>query len=144
MAARQEYMDTGYGPMDDEHRAISAQLRALMGAVNAEEVEEAKTILRAVLTSVASHFAHEERLMEQGNYPKTTRHREAHRTFLADAGQFAVELDQNGISSKFRRWVLTRLVSWFQFHIVANDVELGFFLRARAGREEIETRCPAR
>jgi hemerythrin len=143
MVVRQEYMDTGYGPIDDEHRSISEQLRALLAAVNAADVEQTRAVAHVVLRNVASHFAHEERLMDQWKYPKAARHRDAHANFLKDAAQFSAELDASGITPTFRRWVLTRLASWFRFHIIANDVELGMFLREQARRSTVTSPCPA-
>jgi hemerythrin-like metal-binding protein len=134
MAVRQEYMDTGYGPIDEEHRSISEQLRTLLAAVNADDVEQTRAIAHVTFKHVASHFAHEERLMDQWKYPKAARHRDAHANFLRDAGQFSAELDAGGITPTFRRWALTRLGSWFKFHVIANDVELGMFLREQARR----------
>jgi hemerythrin len=134
MAVKQEYMDTGYAPIDDEHRSVSEQLRALLAAVNADDLEQTRAISGVIFRNIASHFAHEERLMEQLKYPKAARHHEAHTNFLKDAKQFSAELDASGITPGFRRWVLTRLPSWFNFHIIANDVELGMFLRDQAKR----------
>jgi hemerythrin-like metal-binding protein len=142
MAIRQAYMDTGYGPIDEEHRSISEQLRALLAAVEADDVAQTRAVCHVVLKHVASHFAHEERLMEQWKYPKAERHGEAHANFLRDAAQFAADLDANGLTPAFRRWVLTRLLSWFNFHIIANDVELGMFLREQARRTTAASPAP--
>jgi hemerythrin-like metal-binding protein len=134
MSRNPEYMDTGYVPIDEEHRSISEQLRALVAAVNAADLAQTRALSHVIFKNVASHFAHEERLMAQWKYPKTARHAEAHANFLKDAGQFAAELESAGITPNFRRWVLTRLLPWFKFHIIANDVELGMFLREQARR----------
>jgi hemerythrin len=132
MSRHQEYMDTGYGPIDQEHRSISEQLRALLAAVNTDDLGQTRAVCHIIFKNVASHFAHEDRLMEQWKYPKAARHREAHANFLKDAAQFGAELEASGITPAFRHWVLTRLFNWFKFHIIANDVELGMFLREQA------------
>jgi hemerythrin-like metal-binding protein len=132
MSIHQEYMDTGYGPIDEEHHSISEQLRALLAAANADDLAQTRAVCHVIIKNVASHFAHEERLMELWKYPKAVRHHAAHADFLNDAGQFAAELEARGLTPKFRRWVLTRLLSWFKLHIIANDVELGIFLRDQA------------
>lgn len=143
MDPTQEYMDTGYAPIDEEHRAVSAQLRQLLAAVNANDVARARTAAQVTFQQIADHFAHEERLMAEWSYPKAARHVEAHGNFLKDAETFGAELRERGITPAFRRWAVQRLVTWFKFHITANDVDLGIFLRDRAGRAAAARFAPA-
>lgn len=132
--ATQAYLDTGYDPIDEEHRSIAERLDALFDAVDASDAGRARELAHAVFKEIASHFAHEERLMVQWGYPKLDRHRDAHASFLGDAARFAAELDASGITPATRRWVFARLSRWFDFHVVSNDVELGLFLREHARR----------
>jgi hemerythrin len=134
MEPTQEYMDTGYTTIDEEHRAISEQLRQILSAVNASDLARTRAVAPVAFRAIADHFAHEERLMEEAGYPRTARHIEAHGNFLKDAETFGTELRERGITPGFRRWAVQRLVTWFRFHVTANDVDLGLFLRDRAGR----------
>lgn len=144
MPIGQEYMDTGYGPVDEEHRAISEQVRALLSAIEAADAEQARAGAHLLFKRVASHFAHEERLMEQWRYPALERHRGAHASFLEDARRFSAELDATGVTPSVRRWAVVRLATWFKFHIVANDVDLGLFLRTQARRTTVGGEPPPR
>jgi len=101
MSIHQVYMDTGYGPIDEEHHSISEQLRALLAAANADDLAQTRAVCHVIFKNVASHFAHEERLMDQWKYPKAERHREAHASFLNDAGQFVAELEASGVTPRF-------------------------------------------
>jgi hemerythrin-like metal-binding protein len=132
MEPTQEYMDTGYAPMDAEHRRISELLRQVLSAVNANDVARARATSAVAFREIADHFAHEERLMAEWQYPKAPRHVEAHANFVKDATAFGAELREKGLTPGFRRWAVQRLVTWFRFHITANDVELGLYLRRRA------------
>jgi hemerythrin len=129
MVVTREFMDTGYPSIDEQHRAIGAQLRALTGAVNADDVEASVWLMRTLEVDVATHFAHEERLMREWAYPNYGRHHDAHESFLEDAARFGAQLRGSGITHEFRTWVLQRLAASFQLHIIANDVELGLYLR---------------
>jgi len=107
MASReQEYADTGYAPIDQDHRRISEHLRALVEAVNVGKPEGAKACMATVVEQIAAHFALEERLMRETGYANYARHKEAHDTFVADARRFAKELAEKGITptSAGGRW----------------------------------------
>ncbi len=132
MEPTQEYMDTGFAPIDEDHRRISELLRQVLSAVNANDVARTRAATQVAVAEIADHFAHEERLMAEWRYPKAARHVEAHANFVKDATAFGDEVREKGITPGFRRWAVQRLVTWFRFHITANDVELGLYLRGRA------------
>ncbi len=125
------YQDTGYGPIDAEHRMISEGLEHLLGAFNGGRVQEVEQVLERLNDQFKSHFDHEERLMQESGYPMLDRHKEAHDSFLVDAAKYLLELQDKGLSDPFRRWMTGRALEWFRFHIAANDVGLGRFLQAR-------------
>jgi diguanylate cyclase (GGDEF)-like protein/hemerythrin-like metal-binding protein len=128
------YMDTGYGPIDDEHRELSAGLDRFASLVNAGDVTGLRPVMAALVMGVAEHFAHEEELMRKHGYPGRGRHEEAHRSFVADATRYQGELERSGLSPEFRRWAGTRLPEWFRYHILAHDVALGRHLITVAAR----------
>ncbi len=120
----QPYTSTGFGPIDDEHEALSLALAALVETVNAGNVEEVRQSLDGVIRGVVSHFSHEEELMAELAYPPRKRHEEAHAVFVADARRFQAELDKTGVTPNFRRWAVGRLPEWFRYHILAHDMGL--------------------
>ena len=125
---KQLYNDTGFGPIDAEHRALSDGLENFIGKVNGGKAEEAGSALAAVIAAVAAHFAHEEELMADFSYPLLARHKEAHALFVGDALRFQAELTKSGVTPNFRRWAVGRLPEWFRYHILAHDMGLGQFL----------------
>lgn len=134
------YPDTGYLEIDVEHRAISQELEKLQGAIKANRPAEIGVLLTSVVTQVAEHFAHEERLMQTSGYPKLQKHSEAHAVFVRDAVSLQRDFAQRGLTPELRRWATGRLHKWFRFHILAHDVELGLFL-AGGGRTHREVRA---
>jgi len=125
------YTATGFGPIDEEHQAISEALATVVEAMRTGEAPAVAPALLAVQQAVAAHFAHEERLMAEHGYPKAARHREAHGLFLADVAKKVGALPRAGLTDDLRRWIMGRLVEWFRFHIMTHDVELGRFLVTR-------------
>jgi diguanylate cyclase (GGDEF)-like protein/hemerythrin-like metal-binding protein len=127
-AVKQLYNDTGFGPIDAEHRALSEGLENFIGKVNGGKAGEVGAALAAVTAAVAAHFTHEEELMADHAYPLLARHKEAHALFVGDVLRFQAELAMSGITPSFRRWAVGRLPEWFRFHILAHDMGLGQFL----------------
>jgi diguanylate cyclase (GGDEF)-like protein/hemerythrin-like metal-binding protein len=120
--------DTGFAPMDAEHRALAEELVDLVARVEAGNVAEIRPALSSLVAEVADHFAREDRLMALHDYPLRTRHEEAHALFLEDARRFQGELEKAGADPTFRRWATGRLPEWFRYHILAHDMGLGQFL----------------
>jgi diguanylate cyclase (GGDEF)-like protein/hemerythrin-like metal-binding protein len=115
--------------IDREHRDLSDALEAFIGKVNAGKVTEVEAAMDALIAGVGDHFAHEERLMAEFDYPQAKRHAEAHALFVGDVERFRKELGQGGVTATFRRWAVSRLLEWFRFHILSHDIGLGQFLR---------------
>ena len=126
------YNDTGFGPIDTEHLALSEAFEDFSGKVNGGKPDEVGPALAAVIAAVAAHFAHEEELMADFSYPLLARHKEAHALFVGDARRFQAELMKGGVTPNFRRWAVGRLPEWFRYHILAHDMGLGQFL-SKAG-----------
>ena len=59
-SANEMYTSTGFGPVDDEHEALSLALAAFVEKVNSGKVDEVRQSLEGVIRGVAAHFAHEE------------------------------------------------------------------------------------
>jgi hemerythrin-like metal-binding protein len=125
-------MDTGYGPIDAEHRELTEALRSFVGLLKGGDAAAAVPVLAGLVEAVADHFAHENALMRQRAYPSRARHEEAHILFVADAKRFQAELERNGLTSGFIQWATSRLPEWFRYHILAHDVALGKFLLGHA------------
>ncbi len=123
--------EIGHAAIDAQHRDLRAHLLSLVDEVNAGSAATVRARMGVVVEQVSAHFQFEERLMQESAFPNQTRHKEAHDTFVADLRKFDLELAAKGITPNFRRWAVGRLLEWFRFHVVANDVELGKFLAKR-------------
>ncbi len=135
VGGKELFNETGFAPMDAEHRALSEDLVDLVARVESGDVAEVRPALAGLVAGVADHFAREDRLMALHDYPLRARHEEAHALFLEDARRFQAELEREGIGPAFRRWATGRLPEWFRYHILAHDVGLGQFL-GKAGASE--------
>jgi len=138
-----DFTETGFGPIDADHREITRRLDAFLAAVNSGDLPAAGELATAFVEGTAHHFAREERLMRTHAYPQYPRHKESHDLFLADARGLLGGVQASGVTAEFRRWATGPMLAWFRFHIVANDVGLGRFLRDRAPDAPDEPEPPA-
>jgi hemerythrin len=122
------YMETGFPPIDGEHRELSGAISEFASLVDAGDAEAVRPAMANLIAAVADHFAHEEELMRRRAYPSRVRHEEAHTFFIADARRFHAEMERSGVTPGFRQWASSRLPDWFRYHILAHDVALGKFL----------------
>jgi diguanylate cyclase (GGDEF)-like protein/hemerythrin-like metal-binding protein len=127
-ASASRYADTGFAPIDRDHVALSAALEKFVETVAAGDDAEVQRELASMIAGAAAHFSHEERLMEEVAYPLHQRHAEIHALFLDDARRFLDELERDGMTVSFRRWVVGRLLEWFRLHVLTHDLELGRYL----------------
>jgi diguanylate cyclase (GGDEF)-like protein/hemerythrin-like metal-binding protein len=131
------YTDTGFSPIDDEHKALSLALVEFIRNVNSGKTDEVQESIEGVILGVGDHFSNEEELMSRYEYPQEKQHAEAHASFVADTRKFQHELLTNGITPSFRRWAVGRLPEWFRYHILAHDIGLGrFLIKVGAARQE--------
>lgn len=137
-SASEMYTNTGFGPIDDEHEALSLALAAFVEKVNGGRVDEIRQSLDGVIRGVADHFAHEEGWMAEHAYPQQRRHAEAHAVFLADMRKYQAGLERAGVTPEFRRWAVRRLPDWFRYHILAHDMGLAQFLVKAGAFPEVE------
>ena len=84
----QEAYECGNAAIDDEHRELFDLANALLSvSLNAHSSPEALgAALDTLLAHVAQHFADEEALLEQRDYPDLESHRRAHAGLLERAG----------------------------------------------------------
>jgi diguanylate cyclase (GGDEF)-like protein/hemerythrin-like metal-binding protein len=130
LAGSSIYATTGYDPIDDEHRALSEAIDALLSMLSTARTEEVQVAFESILNATAAHFLHEERLMKAHAYPGQARHHQEHLLFVEEAGRLLADLEQGGVSVPFRRWTMGRLPEWFRLHILEHDLDLGVFLAA--------------
>ncbi len=126
------YAATGFAPIDEDHRALSAGLDHLARVMAREDGMGGLAALEALVAEVESHFGHEERYMSELGYPLERRHREAHALFLEEARQLVAEVRRAGVTPEVRQRVAGPLREWFRYHILAHDAGLGHFLRRAA------------
>ncbi len=106
--------------IDEQHQELVNILNRLFVAVAKREGQKAiAEILDALLVYTQTHFALEERLMKDANYPDIERHMEEHRKLVEQLDELARKfmLDEKPIYFE----MLSFLRTWLKEHIMGSD-----------------------
>jgi len=122
---------TGVGSVDAQHRMLFQIGAELYTAMSTGEGRAASNrILDKLVQYTAKHFAHEERLMQNAEYPELAAHRKQHEALTKQVMSF-----QNQVRSG-RAVVTVQLLlfikSWLEDHIKNTDRKYAPLLKAKA------------
>ena len=122
----------GVAEIDCDHQRLLALLNDLHDAVEAGAGREALgEVLDGLILYVSYHFAHEEGLFLQTNYPGYEKHRRQHEA-LTDTVKEIHEDFQSGAAETLPGEVLQFLKAWLYKHIMESDRAFGVYLNANA------------
>ena len=122
---REEY-STGISGVDHEHQELIALINSAYEMIGgSSDKTHLINCLGDIYGSVSSHFALEERWMEQNKYDEYKAHREDHERLLDDIGDITddVEASQTLDVERLRE----RLNNWFLVHFKTHDARLHKF-----------------
>ncbi len=121
----------GVAEIDNEHLLIMqmiGRLRKALEESDRESLPEEITLstLKRLVAYVREHFAAEEAIMKNAQYPDFDRHRREHELFLEHLVEVEkTEAKENAASiTEF----LNSLSNWLHHHVLEMDKRLGFFL----------------
>jgi hemerythrin len=132
-----EWQDTytvGVTVIDEQHRELFELMHAMQQGYGADApVKRGRAVfvqlLTEVVTKAKAHFATEQALMRQWNYPHLAEHQQVHDS-LAEHAEALLERVRSG-NSIGPAEVLRFLGNWLAHHISAADQRLGEFLVER-------------
>lgn len=124
---RHDNIFVGFKPIDDLHREFQDILEALNDPAEADYGRH----LLALHEHLLRHCATEEAMMEQEDYPHTTRHKRAHEHLLESVSEVRRKFDGGDIEA-VRRYA-AELMGWFAIHASTEDGELAAFLKGPSG-----------
>lgn len=131
--AWKEIYETGIVALDNEHKALVAEVNRLYEAIRDKRGEEVLEDILVMLESyTVDHFQHEEKLMTEYQYPGLEEHQRIHQE-LIDAVQELKRRVTSG-TEELSREFLKFLRNWILEHILNVDKKYGAFLESRGGR----------
>ena len=125
-----EKLATGNSVIDNQHKELFARFDSLLTACNERKgKEEVYNLLLFLGDYVKSHFALEERLQQESNYPHYGEHKAQHESFIRDLLRLENQLKLEGASLSLVIQTNQTMVNWLIQHINITDREMAGYLR---------------
>lgn len=124
----QQSYNTGIHEIDIQHRQLLDYVNQLDKARKFNNRSEVKNVIEGMADYTLSHFAFEEALMEQADYPYTGPHRHVHKTLISRVVTFTERFEAGEeIADEFH----ALLKRWLINHIQRDDAAYVKPVRAR-------------
>ena len=130
-------LETGIDVLDEQHHRYVDLLNDYIEKVieytksaekEAAHLSESLNFLRQY---AEEHFATEDSIMKDADFPDFDIHQEEHSHFLKHVGDLCTELETKGFSPRLSREVNYYTIEWFIKHILVLDMQLVEFLKAK-------------
>jgi hemerythrin len=129
----------GVESIDMQHRELFARVNKLITAMQSQQGEaEVRRLVAFLGDYVVSHFAGEERLMQQHAYPDFPAHQRIHVEFMKDLARLKGELEKQGPSAAVIVQLNRRVGDWLIDHVGRTDRALGAFLTKKNARPAVQ------
>jgi hemerythrin len=129
-------LETGIDLLDKQHRRYVSLLNDYFDKVSKyaetdEKIDQLTESFDFLRKYAEEHFATEESIMRDADYPDYCVHKEEHLYFLRHIGDLYHEMKTEGFSIKLSREVNFYTVEWFIDHILSVDMRLVEFINTR-------------
>jgi hemerythrin len=122
------------GQIDEQHKEIFKRYNLFLSACKSGAGRGALLELISFLSGyVADHFDHEEKLMNEYNYPDRSTHKKEHSELAGLVHTFKVKLETEGPTLSLVAEINRFLLDWLVDHIRKRDMELGAYLNQKWG-----------
>ena len=123
-------LSVNIGEIDKQHQKLVAMLNGLNEAMKSGKGKDALGgLLSEMVEYAATHFATEERLMDQYSYPATLAHKTEHVKFVTKVGDFKTQFDKGTAMISIQ--IMTFLSDWLKNHIMKTDKQYGPFFNGK-------------
>jgi len=127
-------LETGYDAIDSQHKQL---FKLTSDLVEACENKKSQEVLGDTLNFLASytvkHFADEEALQLEHNFPAYEKHKKLHDDFKVKATELVQQYQQDSCSVNLRTQVNSVIVRWLVQHIKGEDLKVAEHIRKKAG-----------
>ena len=121
----QELYGTGVQLLDQQHQELFSRINALMDKIETNaDVSDIQEVITYLGQYAVTHFACEERIMEERKCASACANRSAHAQFLGAYAQLKIQFDKEGPSPAFIEKLKGMLFGWLRSHIMGIDSTL--------------------
>ena len=124
-------LETGYDKVDNQHKQLVAAVNNLMEASSSGKGDKAVMETLDFLTGYAvKHFADEEQLQIDYDYPDYLNHKRIHDEFKGVVGELTQKVIKEGPTTEIIEEVSSAIGSWLLNHIKGDDFRMAAFVKA--------------
>ena len=125
-------LETGNEKIDTQHKQLVATLNSLLETCYDKDGHaELERTIDFLLAYTVKHFADEEALQKEYDYPDYPRHRQLHEEFKVVAVGFAEQLRNDGYSESLITEVYSCMGEWLVNHIRGDDLLLALYIKSK-------------
>ena len=125
----------GVAEIDAQHATLIGLINRLHRAmVQREDRDTLTTIIRDLLEHTRQHFAYEEALMVEYDYPHYASHKANHDRLMRRIAELANQFQQGDLLLSFA--VMMDLKAWATIHIEKSDAPLGIYLSGKLSKAQ--------
>lgn len=132
LARWRETMSLDYPPLDSGHKAFLDVVNSSYMAVQAKDMRAIDNIFKECYLYVQTHISHEEKLMEEMNFPQTKEHIQSHQVFISKVAQMKTAFDTAPTHKDKAQTALhfsNFLSVWLLGHLTTQDKQMKPYLR---------------
>lgn len=123
-------LETGNEAIDRQHKELLARLNMLLKACrDGQGKAEAEQTMEFLLSYTIKHFADEEKVQREINYPAYLDHRQRHNEFKQTALDLARELRESGSCEDFAGKICVVIGEWLIHHIRGDDFRFAAYMQ---------------
>lgn len=128
-----DQLNIGIDVIDQQHRRIVEYINQLDDARNSGQTqEEIAAVLSQLVDYTLSHFAFEESMQEEANYPFFKAHKKVHDLFTQRVAEYQTRFNKGEDITKA---LSSMLVTWLFNHIKRDDADYAAVVRAHLGTQ---------
>ncbi|MCL1862428.1 MAG: bacteriohemerythrin [Defluviitaleaceae bacterium] len=135
--------ETGNEMVDNDHKEIFRLVQNVLSSSGMQRGDKVKTAINFLSSYVVNHFANEEKLMDECEYPAAAEHKYEHNVFLNVASELKAKFENNtltlgefkdGDNFNLGMEVNKVVITWLTKHIAGSDKKLATYYREWAER----------
>ena len=124
-------LESGYEKVDNQHKQLVAALNNLIEAsMNGKGDAAVMQTLEFLAGYAVKHFADEEKLQVQFDYPDYLNHKRIHDEFKNVVGDLVQKVNKEGPTEEIIERVCSTVGSWLLNHIKGDDFRMATFVKA--------------
>jgi hemerythrin len=123
-------LETGNSVIDSQHKELVKALNNLLEACKqGQSAEAVGPTLDFLISYTKRHFADEEALQKQSNYPDFPNHRKLHESLLKVVSDLAAEMKKGGPTPVLVNNLVRNVGDWLVNHIQKEDAKVAAHLK---------------